>query len=440
MARIHIAISPDGLEARVTVRPGPATEAAVLDQALRRAGVVFGIDELVREQLVQQLAQPDYSAENLVVARGLAPVKGRDGQLHLAFEPALSPGKLRGDGSLDYLERGLFQPVRQGDVLALYHPPWPGVPGQSVQGKSLEATPGEETCPTLGPAMTMDEDGHLVTQRDGVIHYVAQSTLDVVEQSEHQGDVDHRSGNLRANGSLHVAGTIQPRLTVEVAGDLQIKGDVHQGHVVAQGNVLIGGGVIGAGASLKADGDAVVGYCHGASLQSALRLEIAGDAVNSTCSGQDVKIQGSLVGGTASAERQLVVAKAGSQGKVATELAAGSPLSIAVDKARNAATRARDQRFAGRRHFRGQSTRGRGKRGKSARLAASSANNRVQELCQRQQRIQELLPLAAIEVEELHAGTTVRLGSLTYAVEEHMERVRFSVSNHPVRIHVEFKK
>ena len=156
--RLKVRIAKDQLRAEVTVRAGKPVTETELAEFLEREGVTHGIDEQVLMDLGAKLADPSYSAEKLVVARGDPGEPGRDSGLILDFTYGLAAGKRQADGSMDFRERSLVVSVAEGDLLATYRPPTQGKPGRTVRGQPISHPAGTVCLPTFGPGVLYDKD------------------------------------------------------------------------------------------------------------------------------------------------------------------------------------------------------------------------------------------------------------------------------------------
>lgn len=131
-----ITCTPDNLEARLTIIPaygGKTVAAEQVRQALKEKGVVFGVDE---ETINRAVA--DGAASDLLVARGIPPQSGTDGEL-VSFVPEIrdrQPQLLDND-RVDYRNLGQILSVRAGDPLMRRIPPVEGVAGTSITGKAI---------------------------------------------------------------------------------------------------------------------------------------------------------------------------------------------------------------------------------------------------------------------------------------------------------------
>jgi len=323
--RLKVRVSGDRLTAKVDVRKGDAQPPELAAQTLADAGVVAGLDLSAVAAIAGLLEDPEGECSMRVVATGRAPVAGRDGALTLRFELGIRPGRLREDGSLDYFDRCLLQPVRVGEAVADYDPPTLGVPGEGVDGSARKARDGRERLPRLGAGVAMGPDFILRAQVDGVVHSVPNKLLDVVAKHEHKGEVDLHSGHLDTPGSLVVTGAVHTRLTVRAGASVEVRREVHCASVFAGGDVIVGGGIVGGEAGhVVAEGDVTARFLQVATVDCGGTIRISHDVVSSTLQAAALEVGGRLIGGRVSVQRSVVANEVGTTREQVTRLMVGA--------------------------------------------------------------------------------------------------------------------
>jgi uncharacterized protein (DUF342 family) len=325
-ARLTLEIAEDGMTVRATIVEGPPADPELLATSLHQAGVVFGLHDAVCAQLARALAAPEFQASSVVVAEGQRPVTGSHGYFAPAFDYGIQPGRVREDGSMDFMDRELLKPVLPGSCLGKLHPARPGVPGCRVDGGPLPVAPVTEAQLELGEGVTRKSDGTIEAARPGVVQYLANKRIDVVRQHEHAGDVDLRSGHLDMDGSLTIKRSVHRPFRATASGDVEVLGLVDGGSVYAGGSIRVRGGVLGSETTLSALGDISAHHAEGAHLVCNGRLELE-SAVNAELAAEQIQVAGKLRGGAARAERVVAVRDAGAPSGVDTLLAAGLPVS-----------------------------------------------------------------------------------------------------------------
>lgn len=429
--RVTVRVSSDRLEARAGVGPGEPAGAGEVSAALAAAGVVHGIDEEAVAELGRRLVSPRFEARDVVVARGAAPVPGRDGELRPSFRDGLAAGTERADGTMDFRARQMLTPVAAGDLLGAYAPASKGTAGRGVDGRELPARDGQERPPSLGEGAEMGPDGVVRALRAGVVRHRAGGVLDVLEHVEHRGDVDLRSGDLESGKSLAVFGSVRKGLLARAAQDVRVTGDVDRGLVVAGGDVAVGGVVVGGGAGhVLAGGSLSARRGEGADLRAGGRLEIGGDAVGCRLAGVEVVVGGRLVGGRASAETLIRAREVGGPEGAQTSLEAGVAVADEPGRARDLVSQARRQRAlrAGRALRGGPGHLGGKGRGRSSREGMRLAGSTIARGIEERRRADELAAVASIEADLAHPGLEVSIAGRRLVLDAPVERARMRFS------------
>ena len=153
---IQIMVAEDQLSASVWIQQGESHyTAALLKNRLSEAGVTSGL----QEETIQQLANGLLYDQWVVVAKGTPCVNGEDGWYEYAFhrETDHKP-KILEDGSVDYSQYGNIPSVKEGDVIAVYHPATEAKDGMDVHGNILVARKGKNLARLFGKGFACAED------------------------------------------------------------------------------------------------------------------------------------------------------------------------------------------------------------------------------------------------------------------------------------------
>jgi len=241
-----VSVSPDHLTAWLTVMPpengGAAPDAAAAAEALKQAGVVFGIvDTAVASALGPALGS------NVEVAHGVAVQQGTDGWL----EPLVAVNRQRHvyadeREQFDLRDLGAMPSVNAGDALMRRHAPVPGTPGRGVTDKPLPVATaknveysvslkGAEIDPADPNLLRATIAGQPILGRNGI----------TVEPIMSFDAVDMSTGNIDFIGSIEIRGDVHGGMHVKAGGDITVGGNVESAELVAGGNIVVRGGVIG---------------------------------------------------------------------------------------------------------------------------------------------------------------------------------------------------
>ncbi|NNL67732.1 MAG: DUF342 domain-containing protein [Myxococcales bacterium] len=391
--RIELEIAPDRMWARVRVVAGEPCEPDALAARIAEAGIVHGVDAAAVERVAQGLGAPDFATAE-TIANGTPMEPGRDGRLELAFEDGLAAGGEREDGSLDFTERRLLKPVREGDRIATLHPPGEGKPGRGVDGEEIPAQPGREVATALGEGVRTGDEGAILASVAGAVHHQPGRLIEIVDHHVHAADVDLHSGNLAMKGSLSISGDVCLNLRAEADRDLEVKGSVDGGRVSAGGSVRVGRGLIGRERGrIAAEADVTVHHVQDARIVCGGVLRVGADVVKSRVHASDVQIGGRAIGGAILAERSISLRQAGSASGAPTTLRAAEPVPRPLAVAIASLNETKAARL-GRVSRRGKRD---GPRGRTRRMTEAAELKRKQQLAQRRR---ALLEHATIEIRE----------------------------------------
>ena len=258
--RVIVSLASDALEAFVTVRTPPRTPVPreMIDEALQREGVSYGVEEEKIEQLCQRTGVRGHP---VVVAKGVRPGGGQHGNVEYHFEVNPRPKTVpTGDGRVDYKEAGVIQQVKEGDLLATRTPATRGEEGMSVTGVPIKGKSGKEAPLSRGPGTVFkDEDNlELYAAISGCAKLHKNGEVEVAGEYIIDGDVDYESGNIRFDGAVIVHGDVKSGFTIIATKDVEIRGIVEDAKIHCGGNLLVRGGFVGSGKGVAK----VVGETH----------------------------------------------------------------------------------------------------------------------------------------------------------------------------------
>ena len=413
------------MTASADIMEGEVVSLAQIHDTLARAGVVLGIDEAGLARLASSLEDPQFSGGGYVMARGEPPTRGRPARFEPAFAVGIRPGHVRDDGSMDFLERELLKPVAEGEEVGRLHPAVPGHAGFRVDGTVLDPPPVPITALRFGDGVQVASGGEVYALRPGVLLYVPDKSLDVVQHHEHGGPVDLRSGNLDMRGSLVVRGNVEREMSVRATGDIDIRSGVEAACVVAGGSVRIKLGVLGGDQGVvSAEGDLFAHHAERAHLVCGGTLTVV-SAVNCQLAAGTIVVTGALRGGVAEAETSLAVQEAGAKSGTQTVLAAASPLDRSLLEWGTALAAEKERRRA--QHLHRGLGRGGFERGKLARRTVTQQREELARKVDQATRREALLPDAQVQVVGIaHAGVVIQLGVVRQLLLEEQTQVRFS--------------
>ena len=254
-----IRITPDRMQALLRVNPPPpghqlpdrATILTVLDEE----GIVFGRLKQAIDQCLERCSV-EGRPQQAVIALGVLPINGKDAWLRFSVEVGSMPGKIMGNGEIDFRERNMFVGVNKDQLIAVRVPPSPGSPGQDIFGSPIVQTPGKDIVVKVTDDAAFDEaSGEIRAVRAGVLSMVSEGSVKVCARQVISQDVDFATGNIVSRDALEIKGSIKPKFRVNALGDILIHGNIDRAQIRSDSNVVVRAGMLGDHAVIHARGD-----------------------------------------------------------------------------------------------------------------------------------------------------------------------------------------
>jgi len=208
---------------------------------LQRAG---GKAEFIDTQQVIKACLGCCDAE-VVVAQGIQPLPPVDGRVELVCQLQSRVPSVQSGDRVDVLDRGRFNAVNAGDVLAYIHPPVPGKPGMNVYGREVQPRAPRPPRFSAGPGVKLIRDGSVAVAEITGRPIFRGGQLQVNPQLVVDGNVDVSTGHVEFRGDVVVFGDVQESLTVKAGGMVEINGSVYHATVLSDTGVKIAGKLIG---------------------------------------------------------------------------------------------------------------------------------------------------------------------------------------------------
>jgi len=322
--QVFMEIHPPGREGR-----GFSGELVV--RMLKQHQVIFGIKKNTIINAVSWATEKKKPLHDVLIARGMPPVRGSDAWLEQCIQVEKIAGRLFASPErIDFRERNLISTVHKGDVLARKIPAEKGEDGRDVLGHPLPAEPGIDLVLAPHTNVAVSEDGlALVAEVDGMLSLGDRGKLAVFELFEVKGDVDYATGNLDMRGALLITGWVRAGFEVRATGDIHIGGGVEDATVLSAAGIVIAGGALGRSLGrIKAGGDVSVRFLEQARVQADGNVFVHDLIMRSTVFAcgmlSAVSGKGCIRGGAVSALQGIEANEAGSEAGVKTVLMAGT--------------------------------------------------------------------------------------------------------------------
>ncbi len=298
--RPPIWINPDWDEAYLLHLPQAAAEKVPqkdwLLQAIKMAGVTTGI----KDTAIERLSKETFGAtekQSLLVAKGKAPIAGKDSYVKYAFDPEKRAGKVLEDGTIDYRERNQNLGVAKDQELGTVIPAEQGTPGVNLKGEQLPAKDGEEKSFSAGQNVRLQGD-KFVAEIDGAAA-VAGDALEVQPVMSISGDVGYDTGNIDLPMNVEISGSVQSGFSVKAAGSVVVGGTVENGaSVTATGDVVVAKGIFGEDSTVFAKQNVETKFIQNSTVQALGNVNVGAYIIN----------------GIVKADGEVVVQEGGGQG------------------------------------------------------------------------------------------------------------------------------
>ncbi len=309
-------------------------DAAVLELESCKA-IVQGEGVLVTTTVLEEIESaikaycenPGHSV-NQLIARGSAPVKGRDGGLDWepGFDPTDdTPDEVEDDENVDHYTTNVYRMATEGDFIATLNEPESGRDGVAIDGGSIPAQPGLTFRLHTDQSVEILDDGKVIAKRSGLIT-LANDRLKILDLLDIPDYVDFRTGHIKFDGSVVIQKGVRDCFQVECSGELTIHGLVEAAELCTGQNAILNRGMAG-----KEKGTILVGNNLLARYLEAVRgrierdMEIEKEIVNcDLIVGRDIRIaKGAIIGGLTRVGNSIELDVVGSPSGVPTTISLG---------------------------------------------------------------------------------------------------------------------
>lgn len=254
-----IKVTPNRMQAILCLKPTPPGQPFLdqdtLLQVLEQEKISFGrlphaagqcLEDAVKEQRPKQA----------VIALGTLPIQGKDAWLHYEMDIGPLPGKVMGNGEIDFRERNMFIAVSKDQLIAVKIAPTVGTPGKDIFGAEVAQEPGKDIALNVTDDAAYNEaTGEIRATRSGVLTKVSEGSVKVCSRQVIAQNIDFQTGNINSNDSVEIKGSIKPKFKVNALGDILITGTIEKAQVKSDSNVVVKIGLIGELSEIDAKGD-----------------------------------------------------------------------------------------------------------------------------------------------------------------------------------------
>ena len=332
-----IKISPDGLKAYFIWRSNSSVKSVdQLQKILNQNGIVYGVNITSLEEIADKCGktsiEPDDERE-ILVASGTEAVNGNNGYYEWFFETNVNYlPQLTNDGIRQFDNISWFQPVEEGQVLAVYHNASKAYDGKTVTGKIIRAKRGKEKSVLNGRGFKILPDTQTyVAERSG--HVRLRNNKLVVSDLIVLEDVGPSLPVISYDSDVYIKGNISKSVKLNVNGNLQIDSAVEGIQINCTGNLLLKSGINSYSNPFPVivHGDVVSKYFEYVNIQAYGNIYF-GNSLNSNLSSYGEIIgygdKGGIIGGISYAEKGFCIPNIGNSAGISTTLMIGDNSNI----------------------------------------------------------------------------------------------------------------
>jgi len=228
---------------------------------MQSLGIKYGIDNLAIQQFIHE---KEYF-KVYILARGLSPRQGKDGEIVYHFNANLKPTpKINEDGSVDFHTLDNVNHIKTGDIIASIIPEDFGESGFDVFNRTIQPQRVRKVMfrnqkntkiSIDGLTLVSEVSGHVTLENDKVL---VSNVLELF-------NVDNSTGDIEYEGSIVINGNVLAGFSVKSAENISINGIIEGSKVFATGNITINRGIQGMNkAVIEAGGNIVTKFIESA--------------------------------------------------------------------------------------------------------------------------------------------------------------------------------
>ncbi len=330
--QFSLEISSNGMEVLMNLYPPQGDRVwsgkEEIIRALQNSGIVYGINETVIAEWVEQ-----HNQKQVIIAVGKKPIPGKDAEFLFYFETGVfrKAALEDGYGKVDLAQVKVIQSVNPGQVIAEKIPAGPGEPGSDVYGRTLTAPFGKDKNLVLGPNVFSGspDPNKIIALVEGE-PVVTHDQLAVFPVRVIQSDVNQDTGNVEFDGNIVIYGNVEIDMKVVATGEITIYGSVDAAEIRCGGHLFIRGGVYGRGkATVDCTGDCSAKFLDSVTINCQGHITVREYIMNCQINADGKVVveggKGQIVGGLIRSGEEIMAKVIGSRLGVQTQLEVGTP-------------------------------------------------------------------------------------------------------------------
>lgn len=206
----------------------------VIVDELREMGVQKGLIFPV----IQSIAESEIEMED-VIAKGLQPVEGTDGDI--VMHVGLEESSIDEFTAIDYRESSKLLTINEGGLIATRIPAITGKDGYNLLGEVIPAKKVQEITIVAGKnvAIVGNEYIAMIAGKPSIERRNKHVKIDVFKEFVHNKDVDLKSGNIRFDGDVRITGSVKPSMYVSATGNVHIGGSISKATIHSATSITV---------------------------------------------------------------------------------------------------------------------------------------------------------------------------------------------------------
>ncbi len=294
-----------------------------LKELLLAKNIKTGIDE----DAIQRMLEHNIYDMFIEVARGKAPVKGKDGYFifHVKNPEEQNGPKELEDGTVEYVGTTEYTIVEEGDLLAEYIPATNGEYGYTLDNNMRTPMRGKELPIIRGKGFRIEENKYYAVTRGKVD--ISETGIQITNLLEVKGNVDISYGHIQFDGDVNIRGDVKSGMMVRATGNIEIKGHVGNCYIEAGKNLTLYNGMQGKfSGRLKAGGDIYCKFFENSQAQAGGNIKVRTSMNSRLAAEGKVIVEGResvVLGGSVHAIQGMEINEAGNVNEIPTTLVAG---------------------------------------------------------------------------------------------------------------------
>ncbi|WP_058306910.1 flagellar assembly protein A [Gracilibacillus massiliensis] len=209
---------------------------------LENQNITFGLNEKAIEHAIETEVEGRF-----VIALGKEAKHGLDGELEVKVDIDAENGLVEDEnGNINFKDANIIPNVEVGTIMAILHPPIPGLPGRSVLDEEIPTKETHELRLVPGKGVDLIEDKIIATESGRPVIEQRGRTVKAMIMSKlvHDGNVNIASGNIRFSGDIEILGEVEDNMIVEAGGDIYVQRSISESNITASKSITAKGNVI----------------------------------------------------------------------------------------------------------------------------------------------------------------------------------------------------